>query len=115
MNLSDDAKKIYELNFSVVKSIVAMLFVAHGTGLVTLFATDAVKYRTPLFILGIGFMCLISLIMLSYVFFVFMIHSKTRSVYMSFHKLSNTMTLFAILIPVATILSSLHFIFKIIA
>ena len=71
MNLSDDAKKIYELNFSVVKSIVAMLFVAHGTGLVTLFATDAVKYRTPLFILGIGFMCLISLIMLSYIFFSF--------------------------------------------
>ena len=49
MSRYEEAKKIYELNFSVVKSIVAMLFVAHGTGLVTLFATDAVKYRTPLF------------------------------------------------------------------
>jgi len=106
MNLSDDAKKIYELNFSVVKPIATMLFITHGTGLVTLFATEAVKYKEALFWFGTGFIAMPSLLLISYLCFIKMLHTKDRTKFITLHKSSHCILISSLVYSfVATIIA----------
>ena len=111
MNLSDDAKKIYELNFSVVKPIATMLFITHGTGLVTLFATDAVKYKEALFWFGVGFIAMPSLLLISYLCFIKMLHTKGRTKFITLHKISHRILIFSLVCSVIVTIIAINEVF----
>lgn len=108
MNLSDEAKKIYELNFSIVKPIATMLFITHGTGLATLFATDAVKYKEALFWFGVGFMALPSLLLISYLYFIKMLHTKNRTKFITLHKHSQYILISSLVSSVIVVIIAMN-------